>query len=201
MHKAYNNKAFNKKEQEKIEQYVDLAFGFNKTHNLFARKSKLEVFKKDIYDCAQIIPKIKSGKTIADLGSGGGLPGILLSITKPENKITLIESNQKKCYFLRSVTHSLDLKNTTIINKTLVEENNFGRFDIITARAFATIEKIISLTKNNINKKSEYILLKGRKKKIEEELKLLDKKKHKYEIIKVDNEKQERNIVLIKNNE
>ena len=99
------------------------------------------------------------------------------------------------------MTHSLDLKNTTIINKTLVEENNFGRFDIITARAFATIEKIISLTKNNINKKSEYILLKGRKKKIEEELKLLDKKKHKYEIIKVDNEKQERNIVLIKNNE
>ena len=65
MHKAYNNKAFNKKEQEKIEQYVDLAFGFNKTHNLFARKSKLEVFKKDIYDCAQIIPKIKPGKTIA----------------------------------------------------------------------------------------------------------------------------------------
>ena len=81
MHKAYNNKAFNKKEQEKIEQYVDLAFGFNKTHNLFARQSKQEVFKKDIYDCAQIIPKIKSGKTIADLGSGGGLPGILLSIT------------------------------------------------------------------------------------------------------------------------
>ena len=99
MLKAYEYKAFNKSEKEKIDQYIDLAVNFNKTHNLFARKNKSEVLNKDIVDCAQIIPTIKPNKTVADLGSGAGLPGILLSITKPKNKITLIESNQKKCYF------------------------------------------------------------------------------------------------------
>jgi len=201
MHKGYHQKAFRKDEKEKIDQYIDLATTFNKTHNLFVRKDKKEIYNKDILDCSPIITLIKPNKTIADLGSGGGLPGILLSITKPKNKITLIESNQKKCYFLRSVIHKLDLKNTTVLNKKLTKQNNLGSFDIITARAFASIEKIIKLTTNNVGKKSKYILLKGRKEKTQEELKLLDTKKYRYEIINLDNKNQERNLVLIKNNE
>ena len=110
MHKGCYQEAFRKNEKEKIDQYIDLATTFNKTHNLFVRKDKKEIYNKDILDCSPIITLIKPNKTIADLGSGGGLPGILLSITKPKNKITLIESNQKKCYFLRSVIHKLDLK-------------------------------------------------------------------------------------------
>ena len=201
MHKGYYQKAFKKDEKEKIDQYIDLATAFNKTHNLFVRKDKTEIYNKDILDCSPIIPLIKPNKTVADLGSGGGLPGILLSITKPKNKITLIESNQKKCYFLRSVVHTLDLKNTTVLNKKLTKQNKLGVFDIITARAFASIEKIIRLTTNNISEKSKYILLKGREEKTQEELKLLDTKKYRYEIIKLDNKNQERNLVLIKNNE
>ena len=71
MFKAYNHKAFNKSEKEKIDQYIDLALNFNKTHNLFARKNKPEILNKDILDCAHIIPAIKPNKTVADLGSGG----------------------------------------------------------------------------------------------------------------------------------
>jgi 16S rRNA (guanine527-N7)-methyltransferase len=201
MHTGYYQKAFKKDEKEKIDQYIDLATAFNKTHNLFVRKDKTEIYNKDILDCSPIIPLIKPNKTVADLGSGGGLPGILLSITKPKNKITLIESNQKKCYFLRSVVHTLDLKNTTVLNKKLTKQNKLGRFDIITARAFASIEKIIRLTTNNICEKSKYVLLKGREEKIQDELKLLDTKKYRYEIIKLDNKNQERSLVLIKNNE
>ena len=201
MHKGYYQEALRKDEKEKIDQYIDLATTFNKTHNLFVRKDKEEIYNKDILDCLPITKLIEPNKTVADLGSGGGLPGILLSITKPRNKIILIESNQKKCYFLRSVVHTLDLKNTTILNKKLTKQNKLGVFDIITARAFASIEKIIRLTTNNISEKSKYILLKGREEKTQEELKLLDTKKYRYEIIKLDNKNQERNLVLIKNNE
>ena len=201
MHKGYYQEAFRKDEKEKIDQYIDLATTFNKTHNLFVRKDKEEIYNKDILDCLPIIKLIKPSETVADLGSGGGLPGILLSITKPKNKITLIESNQKKCYFLRSVIHTLGLKNTTVLNKKLTKQNKLGVFDIITARAFASIEKIIRLTTNNVSEKSKYILLKGREEKTQEELKLLDTKKYRYEIIKLDNKNQERNLVLIKNNE
>ena len=201
MHKGYYQEAFRKDEKEKIDQYIDLATTFNKTHNLFVRKDKEEIYNKDILDCLPIIKLIKPSETVADLGSGGGLPGILLSITKPKNKITLIESNQKKCYFLRSVIHTLGLKNTTVLNKKLTKQNKLGVFDIITARAFASIEKIIRLTTNNVSEKSKYILLKGREEKTQEELKLLDTKKYRYEIIRLDNKNQERNLVLIKNNE
>ena len=84
MFKAYNHKAFNKSEKEKIDQYIDLALNFNKTHNLFARKNKPEILNKDILDCAHIIPAIKPNKTVADLGSGGGWPGLVLAITNPK---------------------------------------------------------------------------------------------------------------------
>ena len=192
-------KPLTNKQLKKVNTFIELALEFNKTHNIFVRTSKEEVMQKDINDCSPIISLIKPNNNIADLGSGGGFPGILLSITKPDNKITLIESNNKKCYFLRTVIDRLELKNTEVINQTITKNNNLERFDVITARAFASIEKIISLTQKNNKKETEYILLKGKEQKIKEELKLLDQKKYRYEIIKLDNENHERNIVVIKN--
>ena len=201
MHDAAYQTTFKKPEQEKIEKYIDLATEFNKTHNIFARKNKQEVFNKDIVDCSPLVKIIEPNKSIADLGSGGGLPGLLLSITNPQNKITLIESSQKKCYFLKSVIHALGLKNTEVINKTLTVKNDIGVFDIITARAFAPIEKIINLTKNNTHKQSIYYLLKGKDKKTKEELKVINPKKHIYEIINLNNKNFDRSLVVIKQNE
>ena len=95
----------------------------------------------------------------------------------------------------------LALKNTTIINKKIEPNNNIGVFDIITARAFASIDKITKLTKTNRNKDTEYLLLKGKNKTIQEELTDIDKNLYLYEIIKLDTKTYERNMVLIKNNE
>ena len=192
-------KTLTENQLKKVNTFIELALEFNKTHNIFVRTNKKDVMQKDINDCLPIINLIKPNNNIADLGSGGGFPGILLSITKPGNKITLIESNNKKCYFLRTVIDKLELKNTEVINQTITKNNNLESFDVITARAFASIEKIISLTQKNNKKETEYILLKGKEQKIKEELKLLDQKKYRYEIIKLDNENQERNIVVIKN--
>ena len=194
-------KSFNKPQQEKIEKYIELAIEFNKTHNIFVRRDKQEILDKDILDCSPLIKVIEQNKSIVDLGSGGGLPGVLLSITNPKNQITLVESSHKKCYFLKSLIHRLELTNTKVINTTLTEKNDIGVFDIITARAFAPIEKIMRLTKNNTHKQSIYYLLKGKDKKITEELKVINKKKHNYEIIKLDNKYFDRSLVVIKENE
>ena len=201
MHDAAYQKSFNKPQQEKIEKYIELAIEFNKTHNIFVRKDKQEILDKDIFDCSPLIKVIEQNKSIVDLGSGGGLPGVLLSITNPKNQITLVESSHKKCYFLKSLIHHLELTNTKVINTTLTEKNDIGVFDIITARAFAPIEKIMRLTKNNTHKQSIYYLLKGKDKKTIEELKVINKKKHNYEIIKLDNKYFDRSLVVIKENE
>ena len=201
MYKVKISKTFTEKQEKKIEKYISLATKFNETHNIFVRKNEEEVFNEDIMDCLPILQAIEPNRSIADLGSGGGLPGILISITNPNNKISLIESSQKKCYFLRLLIDELDLKNTSVINTTITEKNKLGLFDIITARAFAQTRRIISLTKNNIHKKSKYLLLKGKYKKIQEELQLLDIKKFRYEITKLDHQTKERNLIMIKKNE
>ena len=192
---------FKEEEKNKINIFINLALEFNKTHNIFSRKEHDEVYKKDILDCEPLVKRIKNNTKILDLGSGGGFPGILLAITKPKSQISLIESSSKKCFFLRSVADKLTLKNTTIINKKIEPNNNIGVFDIITARAFASIDKITKLTKTNRNKDTEYLLLKGKNKTIQEELTDIDKNLYLYEIIKLDTKTYERNMVLIKNNE
>ena len=192
---------FKEEEKNKINIFINLALEFNKTHNIFSRKEHDEVYKKDILDCEPLIKRIKNNTKILDLGSGGGFPGILLAITKPKSQISLIESSSKKCFFLRSVADKRALKNTTIINKKIEPNNNIGVFDIITARAFASIDRITKLTKTNCNKDTKYLLLKGKDKTIQEELTDIDKNLYLYEIIKLDTKTHERNMVLIKNNE
>jgi|TARA_A100001015_G_scaffold64094_1_gene70745 16S rRNA (guanine527-N7)-methyltransferase len=189
-------RAFSDEQEHKIKTFINLALDFNKTHNIFSREAYDEVYENDILDCKPLIDHIKKNKSVLDLGSGGGFPGILLSITRPENKISLLESNNKKCYFLKKVTHELNLKNTKIINKTITKKNELGKFDIITSRAFATIKKTIDLTKTNTHQNTKYLLLKGKVSNIKKELKDIDKNMFRYEIINQDTTK-ERNIVSL----
>ena len=189
-------RAFSDEQENKIKTFINLALDFNKTHNIFSRESYDEVYENDILDCKPLINHIKKNESVLDLGSGGGFPGILLSITKPENKINLLESNNKKCYFLKKISYELNLKNTKIINKTITKRNKLGKFDIITSRAFATIEKTINLTKTNTHENTKYLLLKGKASNIKKELKDIDKNMFRYEIINQDTTK-ERNIVLL----
>ena len=190
-----------KKNEEKITTFIDLALEFNKTHNIFVRKNAKEVFEKDIVDCLPLTSEILDKESVLDLGSGGGFPGILIGILKPNNKVCLVESSSNKCYFLKKTVHELSLKNVFIINSTISKNNNIGKYDIITARAFANTEKIINITKNNTKPSTKYLLLKGTIKKLNEELEVLNTKQLTYEIIKLDNKKAERHLVKINQNE
>jgi len=190
-----------KDQQKQIKNFVDAAVEFNKTHNIFSRKTKKEVYEKDILECLFLNKNIQKNKTVLDLGSGGGFPGIILSITKPTNKISLVESSNKKCYFLRKIKHELSLENINIINQKITKNNNIGIFDIITARAFASTQKILELTKNNTHKTTKYLLMKGKETTTNKELKDIDNQRYKYEIIKQNISFFERNVVLIKLNE
>ena len=182
---------------EKIRTFINLALEFNQTHNIFVRKNFNEVFEKDIVDCLPVANEIKKNGSVLDLGSGGGFPGILIGLLRPKNEVSLVESSSKKCYFLKKTINELNLNNTKIINENINENNNVGKYDIITARAFADINKIINVTKNNITLNTKYLLLKGTIKKINKEIEVLNTKQLTYEIIKLDNEQAERHLVKI----
>ena len=186
------------KQKKQIQTFIEDALEFNKTHNIFVRKSKEDVYDKDVLDCFPLVEKITPNKTVLDLGSGGGFPGILLAITKQKNQIFLLERNKKKSYFLKKTIKKLQLTNVFVINKNITKNNTLGKFDIITARAFSDIENILKVTKPNSKTSTKLLLLKGRDEKIKKEIKLLDKNKYLCEIINLKNNTTERNMVIIK---
>jgi len=207
MHDNYINlltdfdNAISKNQATQINTFVDSALEFNKKHNIFVRSKKEEVFEKDIFDCLPLIKNIDEKDKILDLGSGGGFPGILIGILKPQAQTRLLEKNQKKCYFLNKMKDLLSLTNTKIIKTTLNNKNNLGQFSLITARAFSSTDNILKLTANNLSGGGRYTLLKGKKEKILEEIKSLNTNKYKYEIIKIENKKSERHFLQIRVNE
>ena len=188
----------NPEHKEKIYQFVNKAIQFTKPHNIFQRTGAEEVLRKDVKESLQINPHISKQDTILDIGSGGGFPGVVIAISNPKTQTHLVESNQKKAYFLKQTKHDLSLDNLTVHNQRIETHNNLGEFSLITARAFATIEKILTLSENNLHQGGKYVLFKGTKNKIEEELTSLNTNKFKYEIIKQDNKEKERHFVVIK---
>jgi 16S rRNA (guanine527-N7)-methyltransferase len=191
----------NLEHKEKIYQFVNKAIQFNKHHNIFQRTSAEEVLRKDVEESLQINPYISKQDTILDIGSGGGFPGVVIAISNPKTQTHLVESNQKKAYFLKQIKHDLFLDNLIVHNQRIETHNRLGEFSLITARAFATIEKILKLSENNLLQSGKYVLFKGTKNKIEEELTSLNTNKFKYEIIKQDNKEKERHLVVIKKHE
>jgi len=207
MHKELEEKIENslpkqsKEEVGKIKEFVVDAIEFNKSHNIFVRELAEEVFEKDILDCMPLIEKIKENEKILDMGSGGGFPGLLIAILRPNCEIHLLEKSQKKCYFLNKTIHKLGLLNTKTLNINIKPNNKIGAYNLITSRAFSSTENTLNLSKKNLEIGGRYILLKGREEKITEELESLDTNKYKYEIIKIQNTKHERHLVEIKINE
>ena len=190
-----------KEADKKLEQFVNEAFAFNKKHNIFVRASTEEVYEKDVYDCLPVLKKINSSDKILDLGSGGGFPGIIIAITKPMCEIHLLEKNKKKCYFLNKTIDLLELKNAKVLDTVITKKNNLGSYSLITARAFSSTKNILELTQNNLEAGGKYVLLKGKKEKLTEELATINTNKYKYEIIKLENKKYERHLLEIRKSE
>jgi 16S rRNA (guanine527-N7)-methyltransferase len=191
------HKELSGKKEELINYFINEALTFNLKHNIFIRANKEEVLNKDILDCLPLVEKIKTKEKILDLGSGGGFPGIVLAILRPESEIHLLEKSQKKCYFLNKTKDALKLKNVSVLKTTISQKNTLEKYSVITARAFSSIKNILDLTKNNLKENGRYLLLKGRAEKIEEEITTINTNNYKYEIIELENKKYERHIVQI----
>lgn len=151
--------------EEKLKKYVDLLLKWNKTINLISSNSVDHIWSRHINDAVQLMKYIKELDTqVVDIGAGAGLPGVVLSILGVK-KVTLVESDERKCAFLRQVS-KVSSGEILILNDRVEKLDNIG-CDIITARGFAGVASILELTKK-IEVRDRYILLKG--KSFEEEI-------------------------------
>ena len=144
----------------KLFEYKKILIKENESMNLIGKSTIDDLDERHLLDCIQIVKYLPNHeKSLMDIGTGAGLPGIILSIIGFKN-LHLVEKSPKKSLFLENCKLRLDL-NYNLHNKSITEIFDLN-IDCITARAFASIEKIISMTKNIINEKTKFILLKGR---------------------------------------
>ena len=145
---------------DKLFEYKKILIKENESMNLIGKSTIDDLDERHLLDCIQLVKYLPHReKSLMDIGTGAGLPGIILSIIGYKN-LHLVEKSPKKSLFLENCKLRLGL-NYHVHNKSITEISDLN-VDCITARAFASIEKIISMTKNIINKKTRFILLKGR---------------------------------------
>ena len=152
-----------------LEQYYELLVTENQKYNLTAITEKDKVYLKHFYDSLTITKIIKlDNQSLCDIGTGAGFPGLVLKIVFPNLKVTLIESNGKKCNFLNIVKNKLKLKNLEIINDRaeIYSINNREMFDIVTSRAVAPLKHLLEYSIPLVKVNGNYIAMKSN---IEEE--------------------------------
>ncbi|HEX5124121.1 MAG TPA: 16S rRNA (guanine(527)-N(7))-methyltransferase RsmG [Rhodanobacteraceae bacterium] len=139
--------------------YVELLERWNAAYNLTAVRDPAEMVTRHLLDSLAILPHV-AGATLADLGSGAGLPGIPLAIAAPERETLLVDSNGKKARFLREAVRKLALAKTRVAESRV--ENVEGTFDCITARAFASLGDMLALGGHLLAPGGRWLALKGR---------------------------------------
>lgn len=152
---------------DEMQKFVDLFVEKNKAINLTKFEGCEEFYSKHIYDAFMVCQffKIKSGMKVADLGTGGGLPGIPLAILHPEAQFTLIDSVQKKIKCVSGFADELKLDNVEAISERLEligqDKKYRETFDLVLARALAPLPTLLELAMPLVKTGGTFIAMKG----------------------------------------
>lgn len=141
--------------------YLAQLVRWNRTYNLTAIRDPREMVTRHLLDSLALVPHLDGIGTLADLGTGAGLPGIPLAIARPPLQVALVESNGKKARFLRHAVRTLGLDNA-VVHECRAEALELpAAFDAITARALATLADIIAFGGHLLHPGGRLLALKG----------------------------------------
>ncbi|MGZ2412394.1 16S rRNA (guanine527-N7)-methyltransferase [Sphingomonas sp. F9_3S_D5_B_2] len=143
---------------EKIEAYVALLHDESSRQNLVSRATLDDVWNRHILDSAQLVRFAPTNASWIDLGSGAGLPGIVLACLL-DGPVTLVEPRRLRAAFLHRVSESLELNARVLCAKA---ERVTGRYEVITARALAPLRNLLEISQHLSTGKTTWILPKGR---------------------------------------
>lgn len=144
----------------RLKVYADLLLDWNERHNLVARSTLPDLWRRHMWDSAQLASLIPYGtRTLADLGSGAGFPALVLAAMRPEIAVTAHESTGKKCAFLAAAIERMGLK--VRIENARIETLPPKAFDVVTARALAALPLLLSYAQRLTGPNSVCLFLKG----------------------------------------
>ncbi len=144
---------------DKIDNFCKILLEYNKIHNVSGVKSKEDVLR---YVEDSLYPQkfLRERKSILDIGSGAGFPGLIIAMAYPETQVTLLEPIKKKSAFLHLAKSKLGLKNVAVLSKRVEECEPFF-VDLIVSRAVSDANLLMKLSKKFLSNETELLLYKG----------------------------------------
>ncbi|MEO3471095.1 16S rRNA (guanine(527)-N(7))-methyltransferase RsmG [Roseomonas sp. CAU 1739] len=145
----------------RLAAFAELLLRWNATINLVSARTALELDQRHIADSLQLVPLLPAEGTIADLGSGGGLPGIVIAAALPDREMHLVESDRRKAAFLIEAAGTLKLPRVTV-HAQRIEQARLPPVAAVTARALAPLDVLLGFAARFLAPGGTAILPKGR---------------------------------------
>ena len=180
---------------DQLMTYLNLVEKWNRVYNLTAIRERDEMIKLHFLDSLSILNHVQV-KNILDVGSGAGFPGIVLAITKPELKVTVMDSVNKKTTFMQQVKSELALTNLDVVNGRVEDYQPTTLFEAVTSRAFSNLKNMMSLTQHTLRKEGVWLAMKS--KDVKEELEAFEKNQYTLIPLEVPFINAERYLVILK---
>jgi 16S rRNA (guanine527-N7)-methyltransferase len=148
--------------------YLDLLHRWNATYNLTSVRDPQDMLRQHLADCLAVVPPMArqlghrgEHLRVLDVGSGGGLPGVVLAVLFPQWQVTCVDTVGKKAAFVRQVALELQLKNLCS-EQARVEAMAGAPYDVVTSRAFASLADFVQLTRLRLASDGVWMALKGK---------------------------------------
>lgn len=151
--------------REQLLLYLNLIAKWNQAYNLTAireTQAMLDLHLLDSLSIANLVKKLTPGNRLIDVGTGAGLPGVVLAIIEPNYQISLLDTNGKKCRFLNQVKIELGLPNIEVIQARVEKYQTTELFDVVLSRAFATLADITDNAAHLLTAQGRFLAMKGR---------------------------------------
>jgi 16S rRNA (guanine527-N7)-methyltransferase len=148
-------------QQDQLLDYLALLGKWNHVYNLTSVRDPMQMMTLHLLDSLAAVPAFAGARNVLDVGAGGGLPGLVLAIARPDMKVSMIDTVHKKTAFLTQVKAELGLKNVTVYTKKVQDLQVKEPFDVITSRAFADLSDFIDWSHHLLSDNGRFIALKG----------------------------------------
>lgn len=162
--------------RRQLVEYVALISRWNRVYNLTAVRNPADMLAQHLLDSVAVLPALKrrlrskdptpdveaQEVRVLDVGSGAGLPGVVLAIAEPRWSIACVDAVAKKASFIRQVAAELSLHNLQSVHVRVEDLPAFPGFDVVTSRAFASLEDFVSLTSHLLNPGGCWMAMKGK---------------------------------------
>lgn len=130
--------------QRDLIRYLQELETWNASYNLTAVREPVEMVVKHLLDSLVVLPHLGESRSLLDVGTGAGLPGIVLALCVPRIEVTVLDSNGKKAAFLRHCVRSLDIKNVQVVQSRVEDYRPSPLFDTVISRAFAALDDYVA---------------------------------------------------------